>query len=431
MVNTDRQAQSLLDNFFVSNARNFDFRQAALLVDSMRSPDAAIGLGLSADKEKVLFRAAPSMGFPSADIAEINILADNKIELTVNFLGLYGPASPLPAYFTEAIIAEDVKIENEDLISYFLTSRDEVQAFAESRINIQEMVGKASNIRKKVKAGVVTGQTLTDKQINQLKNGTEVDEVFVEGTLDKLKNKSLVLEIYQRPNSNQRDFLDLFNHRLISLFYRCVKKYRPHLEAKRNNDSSFEQILFSAIGAPIEDIREASSLNWHKLLKYTGLLAMNTGCPELICKVVSGYFGMSVEQIEIEEGVLRFAQVPEDQQNRLGKANITLTEDFVCGESVPDRKGKFRVHLLDLSLAKFSQFLPLQDDPYAAELGQFYEPLKELLTFMRPAEQQFDICLHLRKDEVSPFSLQHDALNRLGWSCWLTDSQPLVHQVII
>ena len=54
------------------------------------------------------FRAARSLSFGASDIAELSYDEDREeLEVRVNFFGLYGPASPLPAHFTERIIEED------------------------------------------------------------------------------------------------------------------------------------------------------------------------------------------------------------------------------------------------------------------------------------------------------------------------------------
>lgn len=71
----------------------------------------AIGTTGKVEEERVLFRAAPSLGFAASDIAAIH--ADRHADtpwaaqMEVNFLGLYGPASPLAAPWTEHVLTED------------------------------------------------------------------------------------------------------------------------------------------------------------------------------------------------------------------------------------------------------------------------------------------------------------------------------------
>lgn len=59
--------------------------------------------------ERVRFRANPALGFSGGDIEGFRILRQDpvQIEVTVNFLGLHGPASPLPPHYTERVMHAD------------------------------------------------------------------------------------------------------------------------------------------------------------------------------------------------------------------------------------------------------------------------------------------------------------------------------------
>lgn len=56
------------------------------------------------------FRANPSLAFPLAEIEGVTHQrsADaERIWMTINLLGLYGPSSPIPTYYTEELLASD------------------------------------------------------------------------------------------------------------------------------------------------------------------------------------------------------------------------------------------------------------------------------------------------------------------------------------
>lgn len=69
------------------------------------------------------YRALASLGFPASDIAGGAWLEEPNedfIELTVSFMGLYGPASPLPAYYTERVLqSSDPQHPSRDLMDLF------------------------------------------------------------------------------------------------------------------------------------------------------------------------------------------------------------------------------------------------------------------------------------------------------------------------
>ena len=71
----------------------------------------------------IRFRALASLGFPASDITVGQWIeeADREfIELTVSFMGLYGPASPLPVYYTERVLqSNDPQHPSRDLMDMF------------------------------------------------------------------------------------------------------------------------------------------------------------------------------------------------------------------------------------------------------------------------------------------------------------------------
>ena len=95
----------------------FDFHQAVELIERRFGGDgSAVGGFVRPENEVVRFRAHASLGFPKADIAAIDSrpvpegACDDQhplYRLSVNFLGLYGPASPLPAFYTEHLLTFD------------------------------------------------------------------------------------------------------------------------------------------------------------------------------------------------------------------------------------------------------------------------------------------------------------------------------------
>lgn len=85
------------------------FSLAALL--ERRFADAPpIGSTDDPAREAVRFRAAPVLGFPAEEIAEVRQVkaaAGDRLEVYVNLLGLHGPSSPLPAFYTERVMHAD------------------------------------------------------------------------------------------------------------------------------------------------------------------------------------------------------------------------------------------------------------------------------------------------------------------------------------
>ncbi len=77
----------------------------------------------SRKKHTVRYKANPSLSFPSADIQDIRLWIESDkefAEVVVNFMGLFGPSSPLPAFFTERILhAEPGDTSVQDFLDLF------------------------------------------------------------------------------------------------------------------------------------------------------------------------------------------------------------------------------------------------------------------------------------------------------------------------
>ncbi|MET4121213.1 type VI secretion system protein ImpH [Bradyrhizobium sp. JR1.5] len=85
------------------------FFSLATLLERRFSDAPPIGSTENPAREAVRFRAAPTLGFPADEIAGVRRVkaAGERVEVTVNFLGLHGPSSPLPAFYTERVMDAD------------------------------------------------------------------------------------------------------------------------------------------------------------------------------------------------------------------------------------------------------------------------------------------------------------------------------------
>jgi type VI secretion system protein ImpH len=100
-----------LARLILSRPREFSFFQLLHLIEHMVADAAPLGQQGPARDEPVRLRPTLSLGFPSSDLeaAEWRVdpgSADGCLLITTTFMGLYGSNSPLPAHFTEDLLAE-------------------------------------------------------------------------------------------------------------------------------------------------------------------------------------------------------------------------------------------------------------------------------------------------------------------------------------
>jgi len=208
--------------------------------------------------------------------------------------------------------------------------------------------------------------------------------------------------------STTRDFLDLFNHRLHRLLLPIWRKYRYHARFREGARDELSARLFSLIGLGDNSLRQAPELNWKRLLPYLGLLSLKVHSAALIEAVLRYYFAQPV--LRLEQCLERAVAIPAEQQSRLGGANARLGEAAVLGVQVRDRGGKFRLHLLELDWDAFHAFLPA---------GAQHAALRALLRFILRDQLDYDLRLHLRRDELREWRLGAVSPCHLGWTTWL------------
>jgi type VI secretion system protein ImpH len=220
-----------------------------------------------------------------------------------------------------------------------------------------------------------------------------------------------------------RDFLDLFNHRLVSLFYRAWAKYRPvpawesgqRSGAKRD---PFGELLYALAGLAITPLRGRQTLDDRVLVRYAGHLSRRPPCAVALKAMLEDWLRVPVR---LEQFALRWLTLARDEQSRLsaplqGRNRYNrLGRDAVLGERVIDAQSHFRVHLGPLSYAQFRRLSPL---------GDLLGPTSELINTFAGPQLSFDLQPVVQGDDVPRARLTgatppQTESTRLGWNSWL------------
>jgi type VI secretion system protein ImpH len=252
-----------------------------------------------------------------------------------------------------------------------------------------------------------------------------------------------------------RAWFDLFNHRMIALFYRAWEKYRFPLAYERvagtdtvallragKEGDPFHQMLFSLVGlgmpslrnrlqvtAPVIEVPGPSPLDREQvlariedlaLLHYSGLIAQRPRSAVALQALLHDYFGLPVEVRQFQGQWLR---LDETNRSRLERTpgNNGLGLNLVAGERVWDVQGKVRLRLGPMRLAEFNEFLPERTP--IAERKSFFLLVQLARLYLGP-ELDFDVQLVLSARDVPTCRLASgQGGSRLGWNSWVR-SQP-------
>jgi type VI secretion system protein ImpH len=243
-----------------------------------------------------------------------------------------------------------------------------------------------------------------------------------------------------------RDWFDLFNHRMISLFYRAWEKYRFYIAYERREYGRGDQLdpftrcLFSFIGlgevslrnrlhvvaGRPEDKREPrpplAQIKDLALLHYSGFLAHRPRCALSLEAMLQDYFQLP---IRIQQFLGQWLVLDPANRSRMGGAdgNNQLGVNLVAGERVWDVQSKVRVRMGPLHYAQFTRFLP--DFSPVRERKAFFLLVHFVRLYVGP-EFDFDIQLVLRKEDVPECELtvSGGVDPQLGWNTWIR-SEPM------
>lgn len=161
-------------------------------------------------------------------------------------------------------------------------------------------------------------------------------------------------------------FLDIFHHRLLSLFYRTWADGQPTVQHDRPQDDRFAKWLGATFGLG-GAVRTQGTLPETARLFQAGLLGSRSRHPEGLTKLLSQFFAVPVH---IEPYVAHWMTIAPEDCTRLGYARnrperasasgsaSALGEQATAGRKLRDRQYKFRIALGPLTLAQYLSFLP-------------------------------------------------------------------------
>lgn len=224
----------------------------------------------------------------------------------------------------------------------------------------------------------------------------------------------------QEEDERVRAFIDLFHHRVFSLLYRVWKKYRYYVTFKTDGSDAISQVVRGFLGIGTPQLDRSLGISPLRLFRYVGLLSQRPrSAAGLVGQLADFFEGID---FDIEPCVGRWIWIQPNDRNSLGVEKCMLGENFLLGERIFDRSGKFRVRVGPVGFDDYAQFLP--NGSAAADLA-------EIVRFYCEDPLEHDISVTLRGEEVPETPLgEPGLLGRLSWTTWLK-SQPSEDKSVI
>lgn len=224
---------------------------------------------------------------------------------------------------------------------------------------------------------------------------------------------SMTEYVYERLHNHKDStlacFLDMFNHRVISLFYRAWACSQQTVSHDRTDQDRFACYIGSLFGMGLPSTRDRDVVPDVAKLYYSGRLCSQPKNAEGLREVLQDYFGLPVT---IEEFVEQWIDLPAEYRCRLGSSleNAALGSTSIVGSRFMDRQQKFRVRFGPMGFSDYQRLLP-----GGASIGQLVTWIKNYVG----DELSWELNLVLRRGQIPVTSLGE--LGQLGWSVWLGD----------
>lgn len=211
----------------------------------------------------------------------------------------------------------------------------------------------------------------------------------------------------QEPDCLERGFYDLFQHRLLSLFFRAWERYRYTIRFLPSGTDYFSERLGRLTHVHAEQVPESHSIHHLRLLTLSGLLAQE---PRSAANLIAALRTILPElNIWIEQFVARWMDIPGDQQCRLGASHATLSSDAHLGDRITDRASTFRVVTEAEDFDLYVRLLPG---------GDLLARVRELIDLFNTDYLDYQVEVRLSETaHVEPRLGANSAL--LGWSTWV------------
>jgi type VI secretion system protein ImpH len=231
---------------------------------------------------------------------------------------------------------------------------------------------------------------------------TILPNTYTEYLLLQLRNKDVAM----------RDFFDIFNHRIISLFYRGWEKYRFFVGYEAGRQDGLTPRMMDFLGLGTAGLADRSAIPDRAFLAYAGLLGRHVKSAGSLKQILEDYFDVPVTIVQFA-GTWR--SLPPENRTTFGgasRASLQLGRGAVVGDEVWEHHGRIRIRIGPVDFKDYVSFLP---GPGA------YRDLEAWVKFFSSGQFEAEVQLVLKREGVPSCELGLRGRDepRLGLVSWL------------
>lgn len=235
----------------------------------------------------------------------------------------------------------------------------------------------------------------------------------------------LLLQRLKQKDESLLHFVNIFNHRTISLFYQAGIKYNPALDYERKKLYSQNQLqkdtttsaLLALVGLGTKGLNNRSNLKDETLIYYGGLFSQSVRNTTSLKQILEDYFSIPVK---IEEFIGEWQELLPDLRTRLASKKLPKGQNCRLGKSAMlggkgwFAQGKIRIVLGPLNRQQFDRFAP-------GTTG--LKALNELVRLYLGMEHAYEFVIDVKRSDI-PNKVQLTSKTKpiMGWNTWLSTS---------
>ena len=235
----------------------------------------------------------------------------------------------------------------------------------------------------------------------------------------------LILQRLKLKDETLMNFLDLFNHRTISLFYQSATKYRLPIEYERKKlnppriekRDSHTQALLSLIGLGTGHLNDRLYTRDESLLYYSGLFSHQIRTASGLKQILEHHFGVP---ITIKEFVGQWQELIDDVRSKLATREHPLGQNISLGKSAMlGRRGWFAQGKVRIIIRPQNK---KQAQIFALNTKALYA-MNEIVKLYLRLEHDYDYIIRVkRRDTLDKAKLDPKNPPVMAWNTWLVSN---------
>lgn len=199
------------------------------------------------------------------------------------------------------------------------------------------------------------------------------------------------------------DFLDLFNHRLLEVFFHIKKKYFPVLGWNPPESSVLGTILSNLTGG---DEKFYENFPKRSALQFARIFWKKPHTPEGLARLLAAHFHISVRVLTLQGAWL---PIQRKHCTKLGRARALLGDTFVLGKRTWSQDHRVEIQCTLPSHLDLQSFFPKQTN---------FERTRHLATLYTGTSVQLTLTFIKTVTKTKPLGQKHNPF-RLGWTSWV------------